>query len=196
LLGNKQLQQSAHRCLGVWFSLAQNLFFELSFGFRKLRWLWWLGLLGLCGCGFHFSGYGVEVNHLPDMNISTQLPSVWQQRLYRFLKTRNVQVYPSADLLLKITDFSEIKRPISLNSRAKVAEYSIEFRMTIELIGSREQIILPRTELTSTRIYRFNEQQVPGKQAEEAFLKQAMADELFDQMLRYVQVSLPSEKAD
>ena len=49
---------------------------------------------------------------------------------------------------------------------------------------------MPEKHLTTNRIYRFNEQEVPGKQAEEDFLKQAMIDELFDQMLHHVDTAL------
>lgn len=147
-------------------------------------------LLLLCGCGFHFAGKPIDSSQLPDLNIRSSLPSLWQQRLYRFLKVREVNNYPSSELSLWIEDFSESKRPVSLNSRAKVAEYSLEFSFKIRLTDKNNAVLMASKKLTTGRIYRFNEQQVPGKQAEEDFLKQAMIEDLFDQMLRYVDASL------
>lgn len=155
----------------------------------------WAGvfLLLLCGCGFHFAGKPIDSSQVPDLNIRSSLPSLWQQRLYRFLKIREVNNYPSSELSLWIEDFSESKRPVSLNSRAKVAEYSLEFSFKIRLTDKNNTALMEPKKLTAGRIYRFNEQQVPGKQAEEDFLKQAMIEDLFDQMLRYVDAALKNQ---
>ena len=147
------------------------------------------------GCGFHFAGNSIEIQDLPDLNIQSQLPSRWQQRLYRFLKIREVNNYPSSSTVLWIENFQESRRPVSLNSRAKVAEYSLEFSFTTRLTNSNNQVLMEPKKLSTNRIYRFNEQQVPGKQAEEDFLKQAMIEDLFDQMLRHVDAALNNQKA-
>lgn len=161
-------------------------------GFMPFRRTLLLGTIAvmLTGCGFHFAGSKLAMENLPEFSIQTTLPSLWKQRLYRFLKVRDIRSYPSADLKLWIEDFKEDKRPVSLNSRAKVAEYSIEFSFSTRLTGPDGEVIMPEKHLTTNRIYRFNEQEVPGKQAEEDFLKQAMIDELFDQMLHHVDTAL------
>lgn len=150
-------------------------------------------ICSIMGCGFHFAGNPIKTSQLPDLHIRSELPSLWQQRLYRFLKVREVNNYPSSDLSLWIENFQESKRPVSLNSRAKVAEYSLKFSFTVRLTGKDNATLMTPKSLTTTRIYRFNEQQVPGKQAEEDFLKQAMIEDLFDQMLRHVDVALQNQ---
>lgn len=156
-----------------------------------------LGALLWSGCGFHFAGQHLQIQELPDLNIQSELPNIWQQRLYRYLQVHEVTNYPSSKYTLHIENFEESKRPVSLNSRAKVAEYSIEFTLQIRLTGPDNKMLLEPKILTAQRIYRFNEQQVPGKQAEEDFLKNAIIEDLFDQMLRYVDIALqqrPVEK--
>jgi len=146
--------------------------------------------LVLIGCGFHFTNKQAALDSLPPLNIESQLPSIWQQRLYRFMKLKEITNHPSSKTTLKIIDFEENRRPVSLNSRAKVAEYRLELSFVIELLDEHNTALMPAKKLSEQRIYRFNEQQVPGKQAEEDFLQQSMIEDLFDQMIRYVHTAL------
>jgi len=152
-----------------------------------------LVLVNMLGCGFHLAGRSANIKAIPPLKIESTLPSIWQQRLYRFLKVRDVEILQSSDIELIISNFTTTKRPVSLNSRAKVAEYRIGFSFDIMAIDKQGRLLMSKKTLQTERIYRFNEEQVPGKQAEEDFLKFAMIDELYDQMLRHLSYALRAE---
>jgi len=143
----------------------------------------------LAGCGFQLEGAGT----LPAAAATTYLDSAnrhtdFYDSLAKAFILRGADVLDSpqgARLVLRILDDSYGQRMLSVSARNIPREYEVFYTVTFSIESDGVSVISSES-LAATRSYTFNETQVLGKSAEEAVLRQSLAQDLARQILRLI----------
>jgi LPS-assembly lipoprotein len=143
----------------------------------------------LVGCGFHLEGAGT----LPAAAATTYLDSAnrhtdFYDSLAEAFRLRGADVVDSpqgARLVLKILDDSYGQRMLSVSARNIPREYEVFYTVTFSIESDGVSVISSES-LVATRSYTFDETRVLGKSAEEAVLRQSLAQDLARQVLRLI----------
>jgi LPS-assembly lipoprotein len=75
------------------------------------------------------------------------------------------------------------QRVLSVSARNTPTEYEIYYTVTYSVRSAQSELIAPRT-ITLTRDYSFDEETLLAKQHEEEFLREALARDLVNQVMR------------
>ena len=148
------------------------------------------GAVGLGGCGFQLEGAGglpavAAATYLDAVNPHTQLYS----SLRDALRARGAEVVESrqeAGAVLRILEDDSGQRMLSVSARNIPREYEVYYSVTFALESEGESLI-PAESLVATRSYSYDETLVLGKSAEEAVLRQSLAQDLARQILRRIE---------
>ena len=153
--------------------------------------------LGLSGCGFHLRGSNGEAN-LPFKMLYLGIPesSPLGSELKRNIRgnggTQIVADVKDADARLDILSETREKVIQSLNSQGRIRQYTLYYRVTFQVKGKAEAILLPPTPIVLKRDISFNESQVLAKEAEDALLYRDMQTDLVQQILRRLAAIKPA----
>lgn len=79
---------------------------------------------------------------------------------------------------LRIDSDSMERNVISLDSRAKVGEYELNYRVTYAVDGADGKLLLPNTPISLSRTYSFDEQQAIGAGQEEDLIRNELRGEV------------------
>ncbi|MCG8428438.1 MAG: LPS assembly lipoprotein LptE [Chromatiales bacterium] len=149
----------------------------------------------LSGCGFQLRGASDLPASISPVHIQGVAPNSPIGRELRQLLLDS-QVAVSADFkqaasVLRLSDYRSHRRVLSVDNNGKVAEYELHESVRFELIEkqSGKQRLTPQA-IGVTRAYINTEEEVLGKQQEEAFLRQDMQRDLAYRLIRRLQAQL------
>lgn len=153
-----------------------------------------MGALGLvlllAGCGFHLRGSGVDDIALSDMPLiylqsgNTQSGMLEElQRRGRLHGAKFTLESSAAELALNITSENFERRVLSVSNTGKVREYELHYAVTYTVLD-KQGVEKLANRISLVRDYRFDENQVLGKEAEEKQLRQDMVRDAAQQIMR------------
>ena len=146
-------------------------------------------LLLLSGCGFHLRG-SVE---LPEqwLALHLQSPSPNSElagRVRAALGKSGAQwLAPgSANYILQLGSENFSQRNLSIGSNARATEFELKLGASLRVLSGNGEEVLPKTELTTTRIMSHDPENVSGKVEESNLERAEMRVELVQQILRRI----------
>ncbi len=136
----------------------------------------------LAGCGFQLQGaYTLPEPVLSGTSVSTNdTYRPFYRQLVNDLESAGVAVLPSAidaPAVLTILFEDTGQRVLSVSARNVPTEYEVYYTVEYALAAGNESLVTPRT-LSLTRDYRWDENLVLGKAAEEQALREAIIADL------------------
>lgn len=158
------------------------------------RWLAFVFLLILAGCGFKLRG-AVE---LPENRRNIALAGIeWNhplaQDLQETLALSNgqlVQDQKQAQSLLRILEIGQDKQVLSLDENGKAIEFELLYRVRFDMLDPKGQPIMAPQDVEIVRTYLNPQLQIIGKSQEEDLLRDEMRKEAVRTMLWRIQRAL------
>ncbi|MFL6606148.1 MAG: LPS assembly lipoprotein LptE [Steroidobacteraceae bacterium] len=144
-------------------------------------------LSALAGCGFHLTGR----TPLPDSMKSAYVQAADQQTdfvqsLRRALLTsgaRPAYAKTASSSVVNILRDEVVRRTLSVSALNKPNEYEVTYYVRFS-VSAGDKELLAAQEMSATRSYSFDETRLLAKEHEEAILRQAMAHDLADRVVR------------
>lgn len=162
---------------------------------RLLRLPLILLLLSVSACGFSLRGSDVLSARYAELQLLTLEPnSEFNRLLRRSLESAAVEIEILTDtgatdperLVLAVGDEQLARRPVTVNSRARAAQY--EMRLSVDMLLARgETEIIPLQTLSVERSYFEDIGNIAGSQEEVEIITTEMRRELVNQLLRRLQ---------
>lgn len=152
----------------------------------------------LPGCGFRLQGASVLPAGVDSVYVATRDElSSFSVELFRALEragARRAASAGEADAVIRVQTDKTGRRVLSVSARNTPQEYEVFYAVEYVIdVAGREAVPAQRLELT--RNFSFNESQLLAKDHEEAILREAMASDLADLVLRRLE-SLPPVQSD
>jgi LPS-assembly lipoprotein len=141
----------------------------------------------LSGCGFHLQGR----TPLPDVFKTPYLQTVDRQSefvisLRKALLVSGAHLVPSKDkasVVVNIMKDEVVRRTLSVSVQNQPDEYEVTYNVRFSVTAGDKEL-LPPTDITNVRSYAFAEQLLLAKDREEMILRQDMAHDLADMVMR------------
>ena len=139
----------------------------------------------LAGCGFHLRG---QVD-LPFASAYVDSPadSPLTEPLKRSLRDAGKTVTDkreAAEVVIHLSQPSRQKSILSLSGAGKVAEYRLEYKVTMAALNARGEELLGNSEVQLVRDLTYDDKYILAKGYEEAMLFQAMEQDVLRTLLR------------
>lgn len=146
--------------------------------------------LMLAGCGFHLVGSRPLPEGLKSVYIDVIAPyrvsePPLETALRGLLLRRGGQVQGKIEAgttLIRLSDLNESRTVLSLGPDGKALEYQLTVSVNYQ-VSRGTQMLLPPDQLSLSRDYSFNAQQVLAKEAEEARLREFIQNQLAELLL-------------
>ncbi|AWI80039.1 MAG: hypothetical protein CVU19_14290 [Betaproteobacteria bacterium HGW-Betaproteobacteria-13] len=140
----------------------------------------------LAGCGFHlrgpqplaFSTLHVSVSEFSDLG------SAIRRKVENSGTTTVTENAGKAEARLQILANERGREILSLTSSGTVREYQLTQRIRFRLIDNKNVELIPPTNISGQREYTFDDEEVLGKEQEEALLYRDMQADLVQQIMR------------
>ena len=154
---------------------------------RARRWTCALAAVLLGGCGFHLQGHTPlpPVVRTPFLEAPDR-QSDFIQYLRHALLSNGAQLTPERDkasAVVSILRDSVARRVLSVSATNQPNQYEVTYTVGFTVSAAGKEL-LPPQELTATRTYSFDERVLLAKNHEEAILRQDMARDLADMVMR------------
>lgn len=149
-----------------------------------------LASLLLVGCGFRLAGSIDNANlagtRVVDASHAGSSDLVWS--LEQDLKLRGVPAAGEGEnrRVLRILEESWERRPLTLTSGARTAEYELVGRAEFELLGRDGRVLIPPRSIIADAVYLRDGDRLLGSSQEEARLRQEIQSELVRRILTAV----------
>jgi LPS-assembly lipoprotein len=143
--------------------------------------------LALSGCGFHLQGH----TPLPEVVRTPYVQAVDKQsefivslrRAMLISGAHPVQQKDKASVVVQIIKDDVVRRTLSVSAQNQPDEYELTYTVRFTVTqGDKE--LLPPTDITNVRSFAFSEQLLLAKNHEEMILRQDMAHDLADMVMR------------
>jgi LPS-assembly lipoprotein len=144
---------------------------------------------GLClgGCGFHLQGH----EPLPESMQTAYVQAADQQTdfaqsLRKALLTSGARPAPQrnqASSVVYILKDEVVHRTLSVSALNKPNEYEVTYNVRFSVSAADKELLAPQ-DISATRSYSFDESKQLAKEHEEEILRQAMAHDLADRVVR------------
>jgi LPS-assembly lipoprotein len=155
--------------------------------------------LSLSGCGFALRGNENFTAQLTSLQLSLEQPSSEFSRLLRSnLEAAGVTINliesigpaeSESDIaLLVITNEQVVSRPVTVNARARAAQYELRMSITIALGQGASYFIEPES-LVVQRIYFEDIENITGNREEVEIISTEMRRELVNQLMRRLEAT-------
>jgi LPS-assembly lipoprotein len=145
------------------------------------------GLLALGGCGFHLEGHSTLPAAVSTPFVDTQdRQSDFVQSLERSLRMNGAQLAPQrsqASAVVTILKDSVRQRVLSVSNLNQPNEYELTYPVSFSVAAAGKEL-LPPQEISTTRSYSFDARVLLAKGHEADVLKEAMAQDLADMVMR------------
>ena len=142
-------------------------------------------LTALAGCGFHLRGpkpLDFATLHISASHYST-LGTALRRQVELSGSTTVVEDPARAEVRLQILTSERTREILSITAIGKVREYELSQRIRFRLIDRENKELLPPVNLIARREYTFDDEQVLGKEQEEALLYRDMETDLVRQIM-------------
>lgn len=147
------------------------------------------GLLALLSsaCGFHLQGH----TPLPDVVKSPYVQTTDQQSEFAISLERAMIIsgaHPTdskdkASLVVNILKDEVVRRTLSVSAQNQPDEYELTYTVRFSVTAGEKEL-LPPTDISNVRSFAFAEQLLLAKNHEETILRQDMAHDLADMVMR------------
>jgi LPS-assembly lipoprotein len=151
--------------------------------------LWLIGVLAVAlgGCGFHLEGRTPLPASMKTAYVSaTDMQTDFAQSLRKALLTSGAR--PPGDKkvassVVNILKDDVVRRTLSVSAQNKPNEYEITYNVRFSVTSGDKELLAPQ-DISAIRSYSFDETRLLAKEHEEAILRQAMAHDLADRVIR------------
>jgi LPS-assembly lipoprotein len=141
----------------------------------------------LAGCGFHLEGR----NPLPESMKTAYVQAAdmqtdFAQSLRKALLTSGARPpgeKRTASSVVNILKDDVVRRTLSVSAQNKPNEYEITYNVRFSVTSGDKELLAPQ-DISAVRSYSFDETRLLAKEHEEAILRQAMAHDLADRVIR------------
>jgi LPS-assembly lipoprotein len=144
-------------------------------------------LAGLAGCGFHLEGRAPLPQSMKAAYVeATDQQTDFVQSLRKALLTsgaRPAYAKSSASSVVNILRDEVVRRTLSVSALNKPNEYEVTYLVRFSVSAGDKELLAPQ-EISAIRSYSFDETRQLAKEHEEAILRQAMAHDLADRVVR------------
>ncbi len=141
----------------------------------------------MAGCGFHLKGAAPLPAGVRNIYLATSDElSPFAIELQRALRDSGATLATSAegaDAIIRVSQDRTGRRVLSVSSRNTPQEYQVFYVIGYSIDRGDKQAIAPQ-EIELTRSYSFSESELLAKQREETILRDAMARDLADLVVR------------
>ena len=156
---------------------------------------WRVGVISLClgisACGFSLRSNETLSTKFNALQLDLELPnSEFSQLLQQNLEIASVAVSPpdataqqGSPPVLRINNELMVSRPVSVNPRARAAQYELRLSIDVALTSGAESLLGPETLLVE-RSYFEDIENIAGNQEEMAIISGEMRRELVNQLMR------------
>lgn len=148
--------------------------------------------MALLGCGFHLRGAADLSDNLKTMRIEgVSMSRDFGLYLKRGLLSNNIAVVETGTVnsaVLKITENQFDRRVLSVGSNAKVSEFEIYLKVAFIVLDSAGNVLAEEQVIEAQRDFQFDANEVLGREAEEALLRDQLNKQLVQSMLRRLAV--------
>jgi LPS-assembly lipoprotein len=151
--------------------------------------LWLIGVLAisLTGCGFHLEGRRPLPASMKTAYVqATDMQTDFAQSLRKALLTsgsRPPSDKKTASSIVYIIKDDVVRRTLSVSAQNKPNEYEITYTVRFSVTAGDQELLAPQ-DLSATRGASFDETRLLAKEHEESILRQAMAHDLADRVIR------------
>lgn len=146
-----------------------------------------LAALLLAGCGFHLQGALALPEGVKSVRVAAKDElTPFAVELRRALERSGAHVAPTsagADAVIRIRQDRTGRRVLSVSARNTPQEYEVYYTVEFAIDRGGQEALAPR-QLDLTRYFSFDESLLLAKDREEASLREAMARDLADLVLR------------
>ena len=154
---------------------------------RTPRWGCLLAVVLLAGCGFHLQGRAPlpAVVRQPFVE-APDVQSDFVQYLRHALLSNGAQLTPQRDqasAVVSILRDSVARRVLSVSATNQPNQYEVTYTVGFTVSAAGKEL-LPPQEVSATRTYSFDERILLAKNHEEEILRQDMARDLADMVMR------------
>jgi LPS-assembly lipoprotein len=144
-------------------------------------------LLGLSACGFHLQGH----TPLPDVVKTPYVQTVDKQSEFAISLARAmissgahpVEQKSKASVVVNIIKDDVVRRTLSVSAQNQPDEYELTYTVRFSVTAGDKEL-LPVTDISNVRSFAFSEQLLLAKNREEMILRQDMAHDLADMVMR------------
>ena len=141
----------------------------------------------LAGCGFHLAGRTPLPESMKTPYVqAADLQSDFVQSLRKALLTsgaRPPRDKRSASSVVYIIKDDVVHRTLSVSAQNKPNEYEVTYNVRFSVSSGDKELLAPQ-DISATRSYSFDETPLLAKDHEEAILRQAMAHDLAERVIR------------
>jgi LPS-assembly lipoprotein len=141
----------------------------------------------LTACGFHLAGRTPLPESMKTAYVqATDLQSDFVQSLRKALLTSGARPpgdKRSASAVVYIIKDDVVRRTLSVSALNKPNEYEVTYNVRFSVSAGDKELLAPQ-DISATRSYSFDETKLLAKEHEEAILRQAMAHDLADRVIR------------
>lgn len=156
-------------------------------GARGARWGSAAAALLLAGCGFHLEGRAPlpAVVKTPYLEAPDPQSDFIQYLRHDLLSNGAELMYERghASAVVSILNDRVVRRALSVSTTNRVNQYEVKYTIAFS-VTSQGKELLPPQELSATRTYSFDESLLLAKGHEEDILRQDMARNLADEVMR------------
>lgn len=144
----------------------------------------------LSGCGFRLRGPQPLAFTSLHVGISeySELGAALRRQVATSGTTTVVENVAEAEARLQFLGNERSREILSLTGAGKVREYQLEQRIRFQLVDTAGKELIPPTSIAARREYTFNDEEVLGKEQEEALLYRDMLADLVQQIMRRLAV--------
>lgn len=138
-------------------------------------------------CGFHLAGREPLPESMKAAYVQASDPQTdFVQSLRKSLLTSGARPPASKDHASSVVNILRdevVQRTLSVSAQNKPNEYEVTYYVRFSVTSGDTELLAPQ-EISATRSYSFSESALLAKQHEEAILRQAMAHDLADRVVR------------
>ena len=141
----------------------------------------------LSGCGFHLQGHTPlpEVVRTPFVQTSDRQSEfvISLQRAMISSGAHPVELKSRASVVVAILKDDVVRRTLSVSAQNQPDEYELTYNVRFSVTAGEKEL-LPPTDISNVRSFAFAEQLLLAKNHEEMILRQDMAHDLADMVMR------------
>jgi LPS-assembly lipoprotein len=141
----------------------------------------------LAGCGFHLAGRTPLPESMKTAYVqATDLQTDFAQSLRKALLTSGARPpgdKRSASSVVYIIKDDVVRRTLSVSAANQPNEYEVTYNVRFSVSSGDKELLAPQ-DISETRSYSFDETKLLAKEHEEAILRQGMAHDLADRVIR------------
>jgi LPS-assembly lipoprotein len=169
-------------------TVTENRFEVMPHGGRRRLLCSGMAAALLAACGFRPRG-SVRLP-FESLHVQAAANTPLGQELRRVLRASDVRLEETqTQAAATLTVLSEIreKKILSLGGTGRVREYQLRYRLAYQVTAAKAEVLSPPAEILLTRDISYSDQDVLGKESEEAMLYRDMQSDAVQQLMRRLQ---------